>query len=186
MSFGFILQDPNNDAVIGIRGTEGIREWIHDFEFLATKCPFLPGAGKTDDGFTALYNSLRVANASTRLVDAVAALQFDHAVNSLTICGVSLVGSLATLLALDVAANTIFKNPAIYTYASPRTGDALFARTYNQVLPNTYRIANRVDIVPKLPLPPLYEHVAGLYELNSVKLISPRFWSSANSRANTT
>jgi hypothetical protein len=119
VSFGFILQAPNNDAVIGIRGTEGIREWSHDFEFLATKRPFQPGAGKTDDGFTAIYNSLRVANASTRLVDAVAALQFDHAVNSLTICGHSLVGSLATLLARDVAANTIFKNPAIYTYASP-------------------------------------------------------------------
>lgn len=112
-------------------------------------------AGKTDDGFTATYNSLRVANASTRLVDAVAALQFDHAVNSLTICGHSLGGARATLLALDVAANTIFKNPTIYTYASPRKGDALFARTYNQVLPNTYRIANRVDMVPKLPLPPL-------------------------------
>ena len=52
VSFGFILQAPNNDAVIAIRGTEGIREWIHDFEFLTTKCPFLPGAGKTDDGFT--------------------------------------------------------------------------------------------------------------------------------------
>jgi hypothetical protein len=108
-------------------------------------------------------------------VDAVAALQFDHAVNSLTICGHSLRGALATLLALDVAAYTIFKNPTIYTYASPRTEDALFARTYNQVLPNTYRIANRGDIVPKLPLPPLYKREAGLYELNSVKLIPPTF-----------
>jgi hypothetical protein len=43
VSFGFILQVPNNDPVIAIRGTDGIREWIHDFEFLATKCPFLPG-----------------------------------------------------------------------------------------------------------------------------------------------
>jgi hypothetical protein len=175
VSFGFILQAPNNDVVIAIRGTEGIREWIHDFEFLTTKCPFLPGAGNTDDGFTAIYNSLRVATASARLVDALAALPFNHVVNSLTICGHSLGGALATLLALDVAANTNFKHPTIYTYASPRTGDTLFAHTYNQVVPNTYRIANRVDIVPKLPLPPLYEHVAGLYELNSIKLIPPRF-----------
>ena len=175
VSFGFILQTPNNDVVIAIRGTEGIREWIHDFEFLITKCPFLPGAGKTDDGFTAIYNSLRVATSSPRLVDAVAALPFDHAVNSLTICGHSLGGALATLLALDVAANTNFKSPTVYTYASPRTGDALFAHTYNQVAPNTYRIANRVDIVPKLPLPPLYEHVVGLYELNSIKLTPPKF-----------
>jgi len=175
VSFGFILQAPDNDTVIAIRGTEGIREWIHDFEFLATNCPFLAGAGKTDDGFTAIYNSLRVAMTSARLVDAVAALPFNHAVNSLTICGHSLGGALATLLALDVAANSNFKNPTVYTYASPRVGDPLFARTYNQVIPNTYRIANRVDIVPKLPLPPLYEHVAGLYELNSVKLLPPAF-----------
>lgn len=175
VSFGFILQAPNNDAVIAIRGTEGIREWIHDFEFLTTNCPFLAGAGTTDDGFTAIYNSLRVATTSARLADAVAALPFDHAINSLTICGHSLGGALATLLALDIAANTNFKTPTIYTYASPRTGDALFAHTYNQVVPNTCRIANRVDIVPKLPLPPLYEHVAGLYELNSIKLIPPRF-----------
>ena len=175
VSFGFVFQAPNNDVVISIRGTEGIREWIHDFEFLTANCPFLADAGKTDDGFTAIYNSLRVATTSARLVDALAALPFNHAVNSLTICGHSLGAALATLLALDVAANTNFKNPTIYTYASPRTGDPLFAHTYNQVVPNTYRIANRVDIVPKLPLPPLYEHVAGLYELNSVKLIPPRF-----------
>jgi hypothetical protein len=34
------------------------------------------------------------------------------------------------------------------------------------VVPNTYRFANRLDIVPKLPLPPLYEHVLGGYDLN--------------------
>ena len=69
VSFGFILRAPNNDAVIAIRGTEGIREWIHDFEFLTVKCPFLAGAGRTDDGFTAIYNSLRVATTSARLVE---------------------------------------------------------------------------------------------------------------------
>jgi hypothetical protein len=41
VSFGFILQAANNDVVIAIRGTEGLWEWIHDFEFLSTKCPFL-------------------------------------------------------------------------------------------------------------------------------------------------
>ncbi|HXM21552.1 MAG TPA: lipase family protein [Terriglobales bacterium] len=173
VSFGFILQAPNNDVVIAIRGTEGIWEWIHDAEFLTVKCPFLAGAGSTEDGFTAIDNSLRVdvATTSARVVDAVAALPFNQATNSLTICGHSLGGALATLLALDVASNTSFKNPTIYTYASPRTGDPLFVSTYNQVVPNTCRIANRVDLVPKLPLPPVYEHVLGLYELSSVKLM---------------
>jgi Lipase (class 3) len=176
VSFGYILQAPNNDVVIAIRGTEGIWEWIHDAEFGTVKCPFLVGAGNTEDGFTAIYNSLRVdvATTSARVVDALAALPFNQATNSLTICGHSLGGALATLLALDVAANTNFNKPTIYTYASPRTGDPLFVSTYNQVVPNTSRIANRVDLVPKLPLPPEYEHVLGLYELNSVTLIPPK------------
>ena len=174
VSFGFILQAPNHDVVIAIRGTQGIWEWIHDCEFLPVKCPFLAGAGRTDDGFTAIYNSLCAATASARVVNALAALPFDHATNSLTICGHSLGGALATLLALDVAANTNFESPTVYTYASPRTGDQSFAKTYNHVVPNTFRIANRVDLVPKLPLPPLYEHTAGFYELNPVKLIPPR------------
>jgi hypothetical protein len=175
VSFGFILQAPNNDVVVAIRGTEGIWEWIHDAEFLTLRCPFLAGAGSTEDGFTAIYNSLRVgvATTSARVADSLAALPFNPTTNSLTICGHSLGGALATLLALDVAANTKFKNPTIYTYASPRTGDPLFVSTYNQVVPNTCRIANRVDLVPKLPLPPLYEHGLGLYELSSVKLIPP-------------
>ena len=58
-----------------------------------------------------------------------------------------------TLLALDLAANTNFKNPTVYSYASPRTGDPSFASTYNQVVKNSFRIANRLDLVPKLPLP---------------------------------
>jgi hypothetical protein len=42
----------------------------------------------------------------------------------------------------------------------------LFVDTYNQLVPNTYRFANRLDLVPKLPTPPLYEHVLGLHDLN--------------------
>jgi hypothetical protein len=84
-------------------------------------------------------------------------------------------GALATLLALDVAANTSspFDNQAVYTYASPKAGDPQFVSTYNHVVPNTTRIANRMDLVPKLPLPPLYEHVLGLSELNPVILGIP-------------
>jgi len=175
VSFGYILQAPNNDLVVAIRGTEGIWEWVHDAEFLAVNCPFLAGAGKTEDGFTAIYNSLRIdlATTSKRVTDALAAPPFNQSTNSLTICGHSLGGALATLLALDVASNTAFKNPTVYTYASPRTGDPLFVTAYNKVATNTTRFANRVDIVPKLPLPPEYQHVLGLYDLNPIKLGLP-------------
>jgi len=168
VSFGFVAQDPAGNVVVAIRGTEGILEWVQDARFLAVKCPFLAGAGQTEDGFTAVYESLRIARdaGSARLVDALPGMAFPQPVTSLTICGHSLGGALVTLLALDVAANTTFSHPIAYTYASPRTGDPSFADTYNQVVPSTVRIANRFDLVPKLPPPPLYEHVLGIYELN--------------------
>ncbi|MBZ5681038.1 MAG: lipase family protein [Acidobacteriia bacterium] len=175
VSMGLVLQSDSGDVAIAIRGTEGILEWVHDAEFLSVKCPFLIGAGSTEDGFTSMYLSLTAAvgSGSPRLVQVLPGLPFLKPVTSVTICGHSLGGALATLLALDVAANTKFKNPTVYTYASPRTGDHLFVSTYNQVVPNTFRIANRVDLVPKLPLPPLYEHVLGLFELNPIKLGIP-------------
>ena len=176
VSIGLVLQAAGaGDLVIAIRGTEGIQEWIHDAQFLMVSCPFLAGAGHTEDGFTAMYLSMTTSldPGSPAVVKALPKLAFPNAFTSVTICGHSLGGALATLLALDVAANSQFKNPSVYTYASPRTGGPQFAATYNQVVPNTSRVAGRLDLVPKLPLPPLYEHVLGLYELNSVKLSIP-------------
>ncbi len=178
VSIGLALQSTTTgDAVIALRGTQGILEWIHDANFLMVPCPFLSGAGNTEDGFTEMYNSLAIGTAAgaPTLSKALATLPWKRPVTSLTICGHSLGGALATLLALDVAVNTPppFKTPLVYTYASPRTGDPQFANTYNHVVPNTVRIANRLDIVPKLPLPPLYDHVLGLFDLNPVVLAFP-------------
>src|SRR5262249_53181364 len=143
VSIGLICQkDQTGDVVIAIRGTEGILEWVHDAEFFLVPCPFLAGAGRTEDGFTDMYESLRTGAEpdSPTVVNALAKLPFPHPVSSVTICGHSLGGALATLLALDVGANTGFSDPAVYTYGSPRTGDSLFASTYNQVVSNSYRI----------------------------------------------
>ena len=173
VSIGLICQvTQSGDVAIAIRGTEGTLEWIHDAEFLQVPCPFLAGAGHTEDGFTAMYESLRTGAEpdSPTVVNALATLSFPHPVTSVTICGHSLGGALATLLALDVAANTVFTEPAVYSYASPRTGDSLFAGTFDQVVSNSYRIANRLDIVPALPPPLDYEHVLNPDELIPIRL----------------
>jgi predicted lipase len=173
VSIGLICQDQTGDVAIAIRGTEGTLEWIHDADFLLVPCPFLTGAGHTEDGFTAMYESLRtgVAANSPTVVNAWAKLPFPRSVSSVTVCGHSLGGALATLLALDVAANTSYKNPSVYTFGSPRTGDSLFASTYDQVVKNSYRVANRLDIVPTLPPPVDYDHVLNLYELNPIRFL---------------
>jgi hypothetical protein len=178
VSIGLVCQaNATGEVVIAIRGTEGIDEWIHDAEFLQVVCPFLAGAGHTEDGFTAMYNSLRtgVAPGSPSVRDALATLPFKLPVTSLTICGHSLGGAIVTLLALDVAANSSFKNPAVYSYASPRTGDPLFVGTFNQVVKNSFRVANRGDLVPHLPFPPGYGDVLALNELNPIQLFPPKF-----------
>jgi pimeloyl-ACP methyl ester carboxylesterase len=124
VSIGLILQSAAGDAVVAIRGTVGVYEWIHDAMFLTVHCPFLPSAGSTEDGFTAMYMSMTTGAAAgaPSVAKALAGLPWPTPVTSLTICGHSLGGALATLLALDVAANTTtpaFKNPTVYTYASP-------------------------------------------------------------------
>jgi hypothetical protein len=178
VSIGFVLQAAaTGDVVIALRGTEGIMEWVQDAKFGAVSCPFLSSGGKTEDGFTDMYQSMAIdgAGGNATLAKSLATIAWKKPVTSLTICGHSLGGALATLLALDVAANCPppFNNPAAYTYASPKTGDPAFVSTYNHNVPNTFRVANRVDLVPKLPLPPLYDHVSGLFEVNPVKLVPP-------------
>jgi hypothetical protein len=176
VSIGLVLQDPTTgDAVIAVRGTEGIHEWMQDVRFLLVPCPFLVGAGRTEDGFTAMYLSFTTdpAPGSPAVSKALAKLRWRKPVKTLTICGHSLGGALATLLAMDVAVNTEFTDPMVYSYASPRAGDGAFAATYDHAVQRTCRIANRMDLVPKLPLPPLYEHVAGLYDLNPVTFGPP-------------
>ncbi|MGO9925744.1 MAG: lipase family protein [Mycobacterium sp.] len=174
VSIGLICQaNQTGDVVIAIRGTEGVLEWLHDVEFLQVPCPFLAGAGHTEDGFTAMYESLRTGTGpgSPTVVNALAKLAFPQSVSSVAICGYSLGGALATLLALDVAANTAFTDPAVYSYGSPRVGDSLFAGTYDQVVKGSYRIANRLDIVTALPPPVDYEHVLSPHELNPVRFV---------------
>jgi hypothetical protein len=180
VSIGLVCQaDGTGDIAIALRGTEGIPEWIHDAVFLQVPCPFLPGSGHTDDGFTAMYSSMRVgvAPGSMTVVQALATLTLPIPITSVTICGHSLGGALATLLALDVAANTSFNDPTVYTFASPRTGDSVFASTFNQVVKNSYRVANRMDIVPKLPPPLNYLHVNTDFELNPIQILPlpPKF-----------
>jgi Lipase (class 3) len=177
VSIGLVLQAAGTgDVVLAIRGTEGIMEWVQDGRFCQVSCPLAAGAGNSEDGFTAMYSSFRIGTdpkTSPGLVTALATLAFPKpvtAATSVTICGHSLGGALATLLALDVSANTIFKNPTAYTYASPRTGDGSFTAFYDHMVPNTFRVANRMDLVPKLPMPPLYDHVSTPFELNPVQM----------------
>lgn len=178
VSFGFLAVSPSGELVAVIRGTETIWEWMHDASFLMVPSP-IPGiAGLTEDGFTSVYRSLRIdktAGAPTA-VGSIATHLSGGSANKVTVCGHSLGGALATLLTADVAANTSCRTPLSYTFASPRVGDHIFANSYNALVPATYRVGNRQDLVPQLPpiLPLPYEHVNTLYALiPSINEVNP-------------
>jgi len=153
--FGFVARSPqpaDNDFVVAIRGTEDIWEWMQDARFLMVTCPFNPGAGKTEDGFSDVYMSMNVnPGGGPRVVDALRTLLAAVPNATLSITGHSLGSALATLLALDVVKQNAFATPSVITLASPLVGDPQFARTYNAAVPDTWRIANWVDMVPRLP-----------------------------------
>jgi hypothetical protein len=170
VTFGFVARSAANELVVAIRGTDTIWEWLHDASFLMVPDCIAGTHGPTEDGFSGVYRSLRTGatNASPTVCEWLKAYLASGEGVSVTICGHSLGGALATLLALDVAINTTCRTPTTYTYASPRVGDHVFAEVYNSTVTATYRIANRQDIVPKVPplLPLPYDHVNTEYELN--------------------
>jgi Lipase (class 3) len=170
VSYGFLALSPTQELVASIRGTSTLLEWLHDAAFLMVASPITGLSGHTEDGFTAIYKSLRTAQAanSTTAVAAIKAHLTTGQAKTVTVCGHSLGGALATLLVADVAINTPYKTPVGYSFASPRTGDHFFAGSFDATVATNYRIVNRQDLVPQLPpiIPLPYEHVNTKFELN--------------------
>jgi hypothetical protein len=151
------------DVWIAIRGTEGIWEWVQDAKFFGRPFPNVLGSGLTEDGFTDMYRSFSLTpGPSSSFMNDVAGILLPNA--TVTVTGHSLGASLATLFALDMTANTKLA-VTLYTRASPRVGDLTFHNLFNHVVPNAYRVANRMDVVTQLPPPLFYFHVGDDTEL---------------------
>lgn len=165
--FGFIAES-QDEIVMAFRGTDSFKDNESDQDFYQVPYPFVKNAGKTHRGFTCIYQSTR-----DQLIRELNKLS---TTKRLLITGYSLGGGLAVLAALDIAVNTGFKKPIVYTYGSPRTGDPDFAFRFNQTVKNSIRVFNVHDIIPTLPAqaypPPFteegifYQHVQIDYPLS--------------------
>jgi Lipase (class 3) len=197
--YGFIAQggaNPNQ-FVLAIRGTQGWVEWWDDLNAIQL-VPFKdPGSGMVGAGFARIYDTLEVVTPPTAALAEVAprslkptggfskqvsTLLARHApaarseglapsAPSIAVTGHSLGAALVTLYALDNALNDRIKNPTIYTFASPRVGDASFARAFDELGLTSWRVANELDIVPRVPLG--YTHVDTLQDYNSLTTALP-------------
>ncbi|UUZ92076.1 lipase family protein [Paenibacillus sp. P25] len=142
--FGFILES-DDTVIIAFRGTSSTADWVSDAIARQDKYKHAPDAGWTHSGITRIYNSARKK--------ILAALSRLDPGKTLYITGHSLGGALAVLCAVDIAANTGFKSPGVYTYGSPRVGDSVFAKAFAERIGASHRIHNRFDLVTQ---PPLY------------------------------
>ena len=153
------------EHVVAVRGTDTTLEWMVDAEFRPVPFAALPAAGHVEQGFDAVFASLAAHEPNGAPADLHAYVRALPAGASLVVTGHSLGAAVATLLALDLAANAGAADVALYTFASPRPGSHAFAAAVNAHVPTCWRIVNAPDMVPKVPL--LYAHVETEYVVDS-------------------
>ncbi|MEF2244280.1 MULTISPECIES: lipase family protein [unclassified Paenibacillus] len=140
--FGFVITS-DQATIIAFRGTSSAVDWVSDFIAQQTLYRPVKNAGQTHKGFTDIYMSAR-----DQVIELLLQTPPDR---PLFITGHSLGGALATLAALDIAKNTYFFEPFVYTFGAPRVGDPEFVKFYNYTIASHWRFQNEFDIVPHLP-----------------------------------
>jgi Lipase (class 3) len=89
----------------------------------------------------------------------------------MVVTGHSLGSALATLFVMENDSKRKFEITTCCTFASPRVGTLEFARAFDRLPIDSWRIVNTLDVVPKLPphIPLLleYDHVDTAYPFSS-------------------
>lgn len=158
--YAFVATGPDQVAYLVFRGTDSDADWVENLKFDQEDYSPVKGYGKTNLGFTEIYCSMRQA-----ILDTLASIDPPQ---TLWITGHSLGSALSTLAVPDLCANGVrpdgFRMVHI-NFASPRTGDPVFANAYDACGVPTYRLVNTCDIVPTVPASvvtsdlPIYKHV---------------------------
>jgi len=168
LPFGFVARN-GSTVIVAIRGTSTILEWVEDADFKLIPCPINGSTGRTEDGFSDVYESLGTAP-QDNAPGVISFLQgYLQAGDSLVIAGHSLGAALATLCGYDAALNLHWPDLNVYTFASPNVGDGAFASAYNNTAPNTWRVANPLDIVTHVP--PRF--ILGYQAVGTTHLVNP-------------
>jgi predicted lipase len=128
-------------SVIAIRGTDTQHQWLEDFEAIAQ--PVSSGPWWMHRGFSDVWNS--IAPSLQKAWDTASSANA-----KVYITGHSLGAAVALILGIyhPEALTWTFAGPAVF---SPIHGVPPSA--------NVVRIVNPSDLVPKVPIPPLYQHI---------------------------
>ncbi len=145
--FGFVLSSRNHNIIV-FRGTQRTIEWVLNINAVyATNDRKVASQsyGAIHPGFSTIYSNIatQTLEAAKKLNPSVPCYLSGH----------SLGAAIATLAAIDIAVNIpqLQKQVQLYSYASPRVGDRVFAREHNRVVPNSYRVVNLADAITLVP-----------------------------------
>ncbi|MER3435214.1 MAG: lipase [Leptolyngbya sp. ERB_1_1] len=152
-------------ATIVFRGSESSEDWETDFNTTLERTQFdqkviralivapqektYPYAGSSSSG-ALMHTGFVTAYFAVR--DQIHDYIKNSTVSSVVATGHSLGGALATLCAVDIQYNFSDKvTIEAYTYGAPKVGNDGFRDSYNQRVPDSYRVIHGMDIVPELP-----------------------------------
>ncbi|MHC8333341.1 lipase family protein [Pseudomonas sp. LB3P25] len=128
-------------VLISVRGTKELVDFVRDTD--AEQVPFEEGVGKAHQGFYKAYKAM------SKFVQVY--LDQFYSGQKIIICGHSLGGAIATLLAEALRRSPNAYDILLYTYGSPRAGDADFVNGAAGLA--HHRMANNNDPIPSVPAP---------------------------------
>lgn len=167
LAVGFLaIDNSNNLIVLAFRGTSNFLNWEENFQFSKDPMDFCHGC-EVHKGF---MNTYWMRHYHYLYVMEKAHEQYPQ--HRLIVTGHSLGGALATLAAGDIRRNEdpwYLANTELYTYGSPRIGNAALARFLSNQSRLSYRVTSTRDLIPRLP--PVHFHYWHT---------QPEYWISKN------
>ncbi len=150
--FGLVAwNEAAKTALVAFRGTLSIWDWIDDVDAVPVDYLAVPGSGHVHMGFQLVYEHVRYSVSQLLATGCKGAQR-------ILVTGHSLGAVVAVLSGFEIA-KTSGVIPELNTLAGPRTGAPDFSGYFDALIPVCYRVVNFMDVVPQVPLPPLYKHV---------------------------
>lgn len=137
----FITHDDRMVLIVA-RGTQEIADWVRDVN--ATQVPNEAGSGQAHHGFHEAFKAVR--DFVVPYLDA-----FRRNNQKIVVCGHSLGGAIALLMAEWLRRLPTQPDVLLYTYGSPRAGDEAFVKGAGAL--THHRIVNHNDLIPTVPAP---------------------------------
>ncbi len=152
-----------NSAVIALRGTEKVSEWLENFQYQQKSITFPAPIGTTANihkGFWEVLNEPANSHTLSLQQQIMDWLNINNP-TELYITGHSLGAAIATLVLIHSLLH--YRPPGIkiycYIIGSPRVGDIIFSDAFRSLSNNPdfdfafWRMVNIEDVVPTIPLP---------------------------------